>query len=130
MTSYEMTTTSSSGTNIRPDHNTNNVALNTAGNGIPAGVILKSTNRFVAPVQLKTATGVIYQHTGDVWLETTYGGFTGWVAYIHKGETVCNNFKVVDTAPPPVPPVVVYLFPEYYDQVAPDGTKVRYFKEA
>lgn len=45
----------------------------------------------------------------------------GWMAYVHKGVAICNNFKEVETVPPPAP-----MFPESFVLTDPSGEKAEY----
>ena len=101
MTTYEMTTIDN-GTRIRDLPNTGGKELTR----VNANVKVTGSELFTATDSLSNAGG-IYQYVGDKWLKITYNGVTGWMAYIHKGTPICNNFKEVTTTPPPVnePPV-------------------------
>lgn len=81
---YEMKTITAD-TRMRPTPNTEQayIAL------IPAGVTLRG-KLFLAPVDSPP------QLKGDMWLETTYGSKTGWVAYLHAGGFICKDFKVIE----------------------------------
>lgn len=64
---------------------------------------------------------------GDKWLRvTSVDGVNlterGWMAYIHKGVAVCNNFKEIEPPPPPPGPV----FPESFILTDPSGAKAEY----
>ena len=96
MTTYEMTTIDN-GTRIRDLPNTGGKELTR----VNANVKVTGSELFTAPAQLVNADGVVYQYVGDKWLKITYNGVTGWMAYIHKGTPICNNFKEVTTTPPP-----------------------------
>lgn len=64
---------------------------------------------------------------GDKWLRvTSVDGVNlterGWMAFIHKGVAVCNNFKEIEPPPPPPGPV----FPESFILTDPSGAKAEY----
>ena len=64
---------------------------------------------------------------GDIWLYvTSVDGVNltdqGWMAYIHKGFPICNDFKEIEDPPPPPGPV----FPESFTLVDPSGAKAEY----
>jgi len=122
---YQMTTISSA-TRIRTEPNTASSVLVS----VSANVTVKASEMFTAPVQLRNANGV-YQIVGDKWLKVTYNGVTGWMAYVHMGDFICGNFQEI-TEPAPVSGVSgvsgVSSIPDYFDLIAPDGTKTRYVK--
>jgi len=101
MTNYVMTTISS-GTRIRTDHTT----LAAVSMSVDAGVIVSSTQLWTAP-----ADGLEVRK-GDKWLYITHVGGVelannkkGWMAYIHKGVPICNDFKEITNTSPTEPPV-------------------------
>mgnify|MGYP001559822891 CR=1 FL=1 len=110
----------SNGTRIRTDHNVYSAVLTS----VNADVVVTGNELWIAPADGNEVKA------GDKWVKVTYGMFTGWMAYIHKGVPICDNFAATDVPPPVEPPVVSPIFPDYYDLVSPDGSKVRYFKEA
>ncbi len=122
MTTYEMTTLGN-GTRIRDDHNT-------AGNvltSVNANVTVRGDQVFVATEELRNANGV-YQYVGDKWLRITYNGVTGWMAYSHRGEPICKDWKEIGGEAPPPPEPSDPVFPDFYDLVDPQGNKQRYVK--
>lgn len=110
MTTYSMATIYS-GTKIREDHNTSANVLTS----VNAKVTVTGSEKWVA------TTGGAEVFIGDTWIKVTYNGVTGWMAYIHKGVAICNNFKVVETTPPPAP-----MFPESFVLTDPSGEKAEY----
>lgn len=96
--SYSMTTIYS-GTKIREDHNTSANVLTS----VNAKVTVTGSEKWTA------TTGGAEVFVGDVWVKVTYNGVTGWMAYVHKGQAICNNFKEVNAPPVPSEPV---LYPE------------------
>ncbi|MBL8064074.1 MAG: NfeD family protein [Anaerolineales bacterium] len=115
MTQYSMTPINN-GTRLRSDHNT-------------FASVIKSYNRGQLivgdEVWEATADGPEVKR-GDKWLHvTSVDGVNltdrGWMAYIHKGIPVCNNFREIEDPPPP--PV---MFPESFTLVDPSGAKAEY----
>jgi hypothetical protein len=98
-----METTDVTGTRKRRDHNT---AAFYVLPFVPKGVTVEGDKLFTAPVSLANANGT-FQYAGDQWLRLTkIDGVPVteelWMAYIHKGEPICINFKIVGE-PDPVP---------------------------
>lgn len=67
---------------------------------------------------------------GDKWLRVlSVDGVNvpqrGWMAYIHKGAPICDNFKVIEEPPPPPPPPGP-VFPESFTLIDPSGKKAEY----
>lgn len=85
------------GTNIRPDHNTNNTNIGRIPN---ANTLIEGEEVFVAPVDL-FKDDAKYQAVGDKWMKITYNGVTGWVAVIHMGKEYCKNFTDNGATPEP-----------------------------
>lgn len=118
---YQMTTISS-GTNIRPNPNTNNTAV---GSVPYAQTVLQGDDLFTAPADL-FKNGIRYQMAGDQWLKVTYNNITGWVALTHMGKPICKNF--VDNGavePPPSSgdqPVSVTIELDGYQSITLSGT--------
>lgn len=116
MTSYSMTPINN-GTRMRTDHN------------VFASVI-SSYNRaqlVVGDEIWEAPADGSEVKKGDKWLRvTSVDGVNvterGWMAYIHKGVQVCNNFTVIETPPPPPTPV----FPESFVLTDPSGAKAEY----
>ena len=124
MTTYEMTTIDN-GTRIRDLPNTGGKELTR----VNANVKVTGSELFTAPAQLVNADGVVYQYVGDKWLKITYNGVTGWMAYIHKGTPICNNFKEV-VVTPPTDPQPVAGFPDSFIQTNNDPKHPDYGKQA
>lgn len=104
MTKYQMTPIDN-GTRIRDQPNTGGDVLTS----VNADVVVTGTKLFVATVELRKPDGLLYQMIDDKWVEVTYNGLTGWMAYIHMGKPICDNFKVLDDEPIPDPdPVSVF----------------------
>lgn len=118
MTVYQMTTISSN-TRIRQDHNTSAAILTS----VNANVTVTGTEKWTAP-----ADGVEVK-AGDVWVKVSYNGVTGWMAHVHKGQPICNNFKEVGTTPP-VDPAPVVGFPQSFIQTNNDPNHPDYGKRA
>lgn len=116
MTSYSMTPINN-GTRMRTDHN------------VFASVIT-SYNRaqlVVGDEIWEAPADGSEVKKGDKWLHvTSVDGVNvtdrGWMAYIHKGVPVCNNFTEIETPPPPPTPV----FPESFVLTDPSGAKAEY----
>ncbi len=87
MTSYQMTTLSN-GTRIRSDHTTFAPQITT----VAANVTVRGDEKWVAPANFEEVKA------GDIWIRVTYGMFTGWMAYIHKGVPICKDLQEI--APP------------------------------
>lgn len=114
---YRMTTISNN-TRIRTESNTAGSILAE----VPANVQVTGTELFTAPTPLVNASGA-YQYKGDKWLKINYNGVTGWMAYIHKGVKICDNFtEVIDGEPPVAAPT----FPESFTLTDPQGNRAEY----
>jgi hypothetical protein len=72
---------------------------------------------------------------GDKWLFVTHTNLgilvrSGWTALIHKGETICTNFKIVEEVPQEptpsfqIPIVTVDISNRIVSIKNPDGTPV------
>lgn len=107
-------TTISNGTRVRQDHNTFANVLTS----VPANVQVEGDELWVAP-----ADGVEVKK-GDKWLHITVGNITGWMAYVHKGVPICNNFVEVGVEPPP--PAPTETFPKSFTLTAEDGSQALY----
>lgn len=116
MTQYSMTPINS-GTRMRTDHNTFASVITSYGRG----QLIVGDEIWEAP-----ADGAEVKK-GDKWLHvSSVDGVNltegGWMAYIHKGLAVCNNFtEIPDTTPPPAP-----VFPESFTLTDPSGAKAEY----
>lgn len=93
MTEYTMTPINS-GTRVRRGHSVYEPLIRS----VAAGVVVRGTEVWTAPADGDQVV------KGDKWLKLS----DGWMAYIHKGALICNNFQEVGVVvPPPPPPVVV-----------------------
>lgn len=128
MTIYQMTTITTD-TRRRTDHSTASPYLLPH---VAAGKVIEGDELFIAPVQLSNASGV-YQLAGDKWLHVTKiddnpvvpaGGI--WIAYIHKGQEICNNFKTIGDPTPNPDPNPVPVFPDSFTLTDPGGAKAEY----
>jgi len=106
-------TTISSNTRIRQDHNTSAAILTS----VNANVTVTGTEKWTAP-----ADGVEVK-AGDVWVKVSYNGVTGWMAHVHKGQPICNNFKEVETTPPVDPAPVGFPQSVVWEYVEPSTGK-------
>lgn len=116
MTQYSMTPINN-GTRLRTDHNVF-ASIITSYN---RGQLIVGDELWEAPADGNEVK------KGDKWLRvTSVDGVNlterGWMAYIHKGVAVCNNFKEIATPPPPPTPV----FPESFILTDPSGAKAEY----
>lgn len=117
MTQYSMTPIAS-GTRMRSDHTTFASVIASYGRG----QLIVGNEIWEAP-----ANGSEVKK-GDQWLYvTSVDGVNlsepGWMAYIHKGYPICDNFKkITDPTPPPTTPV----FPESFTLTDPSGAKAEY----
>lgn len=115
MTTYSMTPINN-GTRMRKDHNVfaeNILSYN-------KGQVVICDEIWEAP-----ADGTEVKK-GDKWgkvisVDGVNVAERGWMAYIHKGVTICNNFKEVETTPHPAP-----MFPESFVLTDPSGEKAEY----
>ena len=115
MTKYSMTPLNS-GTRIRTDHSTFGSVITS----VARGQLVVGDELWEA-----TADGTEVKK-GDKWLHvTSVDGVNltdmGWMAYIHKGVPVCNNFKEISDPTPPPP-----VFPESFTLTDPSGAKAEY----
>lgn len=119
MTQYSMTPINS-GTRLRADHNTYATVITSYGRG----QVILGDELWEAP-----ANGAeVYK--GDKWLHViAVDGVNlterGWMAYIHKGLKICENFEVIGDVPD-VPPPPVSVFPESFTLTDPEGRKAEY----
>lgn len=119
MTTYSMTPINS-GTRLRTDHNT----FATVIASYNSGALILGDELWEAP-----ADGLEVRK-GDKWLHVvSVNGVklfeTGWMAYVHKGLPICNNFKTIVDVPPPAPSPVP-MFPESFTLTDPQGNKAEY----
>lgn len=116
MTQYSMTPFNS-GTRMRSDHTTfaSVIASYTRGQLVVGDEIWE------APADGNEVK------KGDKWLKvTSVDGVIvaerGWMAYIHKGTPICDNFKIItDPIPNPTP-----VFPDSFTLTDPSGAKAEY----
>lgn len=116
MTQYSMTPFNS-GTRMRTDHSVfaSVIASYTRGQLVVADEIWE------APADGNEVK------KGDKWLKvSSVDGVNvaerGWMAYIHKGVPICDNFKVIeDPDPNPTP-----IFPDSFTLTDPSGAKAEY----
>ncbi|MBM4426548.1 MAG: hypothetical protein FJ031_04845 [Chloroflexi bacterium] len=116
MTQYSMTPITS-GTRMRSDHSTFASVITSYGRG----QLIVGDDLWEAPADGSEVK------KGDKWLRvTSVDGVNvaqrGWMAYIHKGVPICDNFKVIEV-PTPLPAPV---FPESFTLVDPSGAKAEY----
>ncbi len=111
---YSMTTMNT-GTRIRKDHNTFAEVITS----VSSGVTVSGSELWTAPADGNEVK------KGDQWLKVTYNGFTGWMAYIHKGVAICKDFKEVTVTPTPDPEPVT-TFPVKFTLTTPDGKSAEY----
>jgi hypothetical protein len=116
MTQYSMTPINN-GTRMRSDHN----VLSTVIASYNRGQLVVGDELWTAPadgpdvkkgdkwVKVKSVDGVIVAERG-------------WMALIHKGVAVCNNFQEIEDPDPPPTPV----FPESFVLTDPNGAKAEY----
>ena len=116
MTQYSMTPINN-GTRMRTDHNTFTTVITSYNRGqlvvgdeiweaLADGPEVKKGDKWL---HVKSVDGVIVPDRG-------------WMAYIHKGVAVCNNFKEIpDPDPDPTP-----VFPESFILTDPSGAQAEY----
>lgn len=120
MTQYSMTPISN-GTRLRTDHSTFSSVITSYNRG----QLIVGDEIWEAPADGSEVK------KGDKWLHaTSVDGVNltdqGWMALIHKGYPICDNFKEIeDPAPPPAPPPAP-TFPESFTLVDPSGAKAEY----
>ncbi|MBI3168406.1 MAG: NfeD family protein [Chloroflexi bacterium] len=115
MTQYSMTPLNS-GTRLRADHTTFATVITSYGRG----QLVVGDEIWEAPADGNEVK------KGDKWLHvTSVDGVNlterGWMAYIHKGVAICNNFTEIVEPPPPAP-----VFPESFVLTDPSGAKAEY----
>ncbi len=116
MTQYSMTPFNS-GTRMRTDHNVfaSVIASYTRGQLVVGDEIWE------APADGSEVK------KGDKWLKvTSVDGVNvderGWMAYIHKGVPICDNFKIIENPDPNPTPI----FPDSFTLTDPNGAKAEY----
>ncbi len=115
MTQYSMTPINS-GTRMRKDHSTFAAVVAS----FARGQVVVGDEVWTAPADGSEVK------KGDKWLHvTSVDGVNvterGWMAYIHKGVPICDNFTEVVEPPPPTP-----VFPESFTLTDPSGAKAEY----
>ena len=115
MTKYSMTPLNS-GTRMRTDHTTFAAVITSYGRG----QLVVGDQIWEAPADGNEVK------KGDKWLHvTSVDGVNlteaGWMAYIHKGVAICNNFTEIEEPPPTTP-----TFPESFILTDPSGAKAEY----
>ena len=114
MTTYQMTPIDN-GTRLRKDHNTFAAVITSYSKG----QLVEGDDLWIAPADGNEVK------KGDEWLHVTkVDGVSvpgGWMAQIHKGILICDNFKIVTPDPTPTP-----TFPESFTLVDPQGNKAEY----
>jgi hypothetical protein len=115
MTQYSMTPINN-GTRLRTDHTTFAAVITSYGRG----QLVVGDELWEAPADGNEVK------KGDKWLHvTSVDGVNlterGWMAYIHKGVAICNNFTEIVEPPPPTP-----IFPESFTLTDPSGAKAEY----
>ena len=112
MTQYSMTPINS-GTRMRKDHSTFAAVVTS----FARGQVVVGDEIWEAPADGSEVK------KGDKWLHvTSVDGVNvterGWMAYIHKGTPICDNFTEIVEPPPPTP-----VFPESFTLTDPSGAK-------
>lgn len=118
MTSYTMKPIDN-GTRMRVNHNVFAEVILSYNRG----QLVLGDEKWVAP-----ADGAEVKK-GDVWIKVlSVDGVLvaerGWMAYIHKGGYICNNFEEIEDPIPPDPTAPV--FPESFVLTDPSGAKAEY----
>ncbi len=116
MNQYSMTPITS-GTRIRGDHNTFSSVIAS----YTRGQLVVGDEIWEAPADGSEVK------KGDKWLKvTSVDGVNvaerGWMAYIHKGVPICDNFKIIENPDPNPTPV----FPDSFTLTDPSGAKAEY----
>jgi len=115
MTQFSMTPISN-GTRMRADHNT--FARVVAS--FNRGQLVVGDEVWEAPADGSEVK------KGDKWLRVvSVDGVNvaerGWMALVHKGFPICDNFKEIEDPTPPTP-----VFPESFTLVDPSGARAEY----
>ena len=116
MAQYSMTPISN-GTRLRTDHNTFASTITSYNRG----------QLIVGDEVWEALADGPEVRRGDKWLHvTSVDGVNivdrGWMAYIHKGVPICNNFQQLpDPDPDPTP-----IFPESFILTDPSGARAEY----
>jgi lysozyme len=120
MTQYSMTPIKD-GTRMRKEHDTYATVLASYSRG----QLVVGDEVWIAPADGNEV------RKGDSWLKVlSVNGVAvslrGWIAIIHKGETICNNFKEVGVVVPPVDPPPAPTFPVSFVLTDPQGNRAEY----
>lgn len=114
---YSMTPINN-GTRLRTDHNT----FATVIASYNSGALVLGDELWEAPADgAEVKKGDKWLHVVSVNGEELFE--TGWMAYVHKGLPVCNNFKTIAEVPSPDP---ISTFPESFTLTDPTGKKAEY----
>ena len=116
MTQYRMTPVYN--TRLRTDHTT----LASIVTSYSPGQIVIGDEKWEA-----TADGNEVKK-GDIWIHViSVDGKSvspqGWMAYIHKGTQICQDFETIET---PEPPPNTPIFPDSFTLTDPSGAKAEY----
>jgi hypothetical protein len=116
MTQYSMTPIDN-GTRLRSDHNTSSTVIASYNRD----QLVLGDELWVAPAD---GTNV---KKGDKWLSViSVDGVNvpapGWMAYIHMGAPICDNFTEIEDPDPTPPP----MFPESFTLTDPSGAQAEY----
>lgn len=120
MITYSMTPVNN-GTRRRKDHNTFSAYVLPS---VDSGVLVEGDELWIAPADGNEV------RKDDRWLKITkVGGVavteTLWMAQIHKGLIICDNFKEVITDPAPNP-TPTPTFPQSFILTDPSGVRAEY----
>ena len=115
MTTYQMSP-KQNGTRLRKDHTTFAATITSYN----AGQVIEGDEMWTAPADGSEVK------KGDEWMHVTQVNGVkvppGWMARIHKGVEICVDYiEIVGEVPQ-------QGTPEWFDLIAPDGTKARYVK--
>lgn len=115
MTTYQMSP-KQNGTRLRKDHTTFAAAITSYN----AGQVIEGDEMWTAPADGSEVK------KGDQWMHVTHVNGVkvapGWMARIHKGVEICGDYiEIVGEVPP-------QGTPDWFDLIAPDGTKTHYVK--
>lgn len=121
MTQYSMAPIDN-GTRLRKDHNT----FATVITSYNRGQLVVGDELWEAPADGNEVK------KGDKWLkvisvDSVNVPQVGWMAYIHKGLPICNNFKVIEgETDPDTDPNSSPIFPESFTLTDPSGARAEY----
>jgi hypothetical protein len=120
MTTYSMTPISN-GTRLRVDHNTFALVITSYN----ANQLVKGDEIWEAPADGNEVK------KGDKWLKVTsvdgvpVSQEASWMAYIHKGSPICDNFQEITDPNPNPEPEPTPIFPESYIMYDPKNPNVK-----